>query len=309
MDIDIIDIHIHIFKKIKGRNSDGVTRGLNYGRIKTSKGEIQFMPPYFKDTSFTSDTIVELMKFSNIKKGILLQNPMIGDVNDEIADAVKKYPDIFAGTIQVDPKAPGAVNLIKKYSANPRQNILKFEMSHGWGWSGIHKNLTVEDEYFTPIWSIASDKNLQVILDPGRPGNAGYQIEEIDRITDKYKDLIFVLEHLGGMNREKLHLKDNWLKMIRLGTKKNVYMGITSIGAGLREDFPCPQALGLLKEAVSIIGAEKLLWGSDLPSNLKFYTYNEMADMIIKYADFLSENEKKMIMSDNALKVFSGLSL
>jgi len=268
---------------------------------------MQFMPPYFKKTSFPADVIAELMDFTGIDKAVLLQNPVLGIVNDQVADAIKKYPEKFAGTIQVDPFDPKAINIIKKYSSNPKHNILKFEMSDSWGWSGIHKNLTLENECFIPIWKIASEKNLQIILDPGRPGNAGYQVEAIDKITDKYKDVTFIIEHLGGMNKENLHLKKRWLQMITLGKKKNVYMGITSIGAGLREDFPCRQALSLLKEAVDIMGAEKLLWGSDLPSNLKYYSYQEMSDMILTYADFLNDTEKTMIMYGNALKVFSGL--
>jgi predicted TIM-barrel fold metal-dependent hydrolase len=284
-----------------------MTSSLSFGRIKNEKEELQFMPPYFKETIFPVDVIVELMDFSGVEKAVLLQNPVIGTVNDEIAEAITKYPTRFAGTIQVDPLDPAATDTIKKYSTNPKHTILKFEMSDGWGWSGIHKGLTLEDDSFTPIWDIASKKRLQVIIDPGRPNNAGYQVEAIDRVTTNYPDTIFIIEHLGGMNKENIHNKKRWLEMIKLGTKKNVFMGLTSIGAGLREDFPCKMALELLKEAYEIMGADKLLWGSDLPSNLKFYTYKEMADMVLSYADFLSGEEKELIMRGNALKIFTGL--
>jgi predicted TIM-barrel fold metal-dependent hydrolase len=300
----IVDIHIHIFNEINGRNSDGPTSSLQYGRVKTEKGEMQFTPPYSRETSFPLDVIINMMEFTGIDKGVLLQNPVIGIVNDVVAEAVSKYPDKFVGTIQVDPLDPRAVEKIKKYSENPRQNILKFEMSDGWGWSGIHKGLKLSDDCFTPIWKVASERNMPIILDPGRPNNAGYQVEAIDWLTSKYPNLIFILEHLGAMNRECLPLKQRWTEMVALGKKKNIYTGIASIGAGLREDFPCPEALSLLKEGVEMVGVEKILWGSDIPGTLKSYTYGQMADMI-DYADFLTEKDKDLIMGENALRVFN----
>jgi predicted TIM-barrel fold metal-dependent hydrolase len=302
----IVDIHIHIFNQIEGRNSDGPTSSLSFGKVKTGAGEMQFMPPYSRETSFPADVIVEMMDYAGISKAVLLQNPLIGIVNDVVADAIEEYPERFIGTIQVDPLDPEAVETIKKYSANPRHYILKFEMSDGWGWCGIHKNLKLDDECFTPIWELASERNLPIILDGGRPNNTGYQVEAIDRVTTMYPDLTFILEHLGSMNKENFHLKNRWYEMIQLGKKKNVYLGIAAIGAGLREDFPCFQALELLKEGVQLVGAEKILWGSDIPGTLKFFTYRQMADMILTYTSFLSEEEKDLIMGGNALRILTG---
>jgi hypothetical protein len=42
---------------------------------------------------------------------------------------------------------------------------------------------------------------------------------------------------------------------------------------------------------------------------MKLYTYRQMADMVLKYADFLSEDEKDMIMGGTALKIFKSLNL
>jgi predicted TIM-barrel fold metal-dependent hydrolase len=302
----IVDIHIHIFNRIEGRNCDGPTSTLPFGKVQTGTGAMQFMPPYSRETTFPVDVIIAMMDYAGICKVVLLQNPLIGTVNEVVAAAIAKYPDRFIGTIQVDPMDPKAVETIQQYSANPRHNILKFEMSDGWGWCGIHKNLKLDDDCFKPIWEIALERNLQIILDGGRPNNAGYQVEAFDRVTSSYPELTFILEHLGSMNKENLHLKNRWLEMIKLGKKKNVYLGISAIGAGLREDFPCFQALDLLKEGIEMVGVEKILWGSDIPGTLKFFTYRQMADMILTYSSFLSEEEKDLIMGGNALRVLTG---
>lgn len=304
----IIDCHIHIFNEIDGMNNAGHTYSIPYGRVKTGDGEIQFIPPYSRETSFTAENIVEMMKFAGVSKAILLQNPLIGDENDVIEDAIKKYPGRFIGTIQVDPTRPDAADVIRKYSENPRHNILKFEMSDGWGWNGVHKGLYLTDECFTPVWAIASERGLPVVIDPGRPNNAGYQVEAIDHVTSAYPQITFVLEHLGAMNRANLHLKERWTQMVSIGKKKNVYLGIASVASGLRDDFPCREALGLIREGVELAGSDKLIWGSDIPGTFAQYTYPQMIDMIVKYADFLSEDEKDMVMGGTARKVYTALN-
>jgi predicted TIM-barrel fold metal-dependent hydrolase len=303
-DRNIVDIHVHLFDRVEGNNADGPTSSASFGRVETHTGMIQFMPPWFRETSFSMDMILEMMDFAGIRKAVLLQNPLIGTVNDAIARAVEAHPERFLGTIQVDPTDPAAVDTICRYSSNPRQAILKFEMSDGWGWTGIHKGLTLDDECFTPIWRIALERGLPVILDGGRPGNAGYQVEAVDRLARRHPDLTFILEHLGALSRDTFHLRERQRAMIRIGKKKNVYLGIASLAAGLKESYPYRQSLELLQEGVELVGAEKILWGSDIPGTLKLQTYAQMVSFVAECAEFLSEADKDLILGGNALRVF-----
>jgi predicted TIM-barrel fold metal-dependent hydrolase len=217
---------------------------------------------------------------------------------------VEAHPDRFLGTIQVDPLDPAAVETIRRYSSNPRHSILKFEMSDGWGWSGVHRGLTLEHECFEPIWKIASERGLPIVLDGGRPGNAGYQVECMDRLTDSHPELTFLLEHLGALSPETLPLRERQRALVRIGRKKNVHLGMAALAAGMRESWPYRQSLEILKEAVDIVGAEKILWGSDIPGTLKLHTYAQMVQLVSDHADFLSEADKDLILGGNALRLF-----
>jgi hypothetical protein len=55
----IVDIHVHLFNQIAVRNSDGPMSGLEYGRVRTGTGSLQFKPPYCKETVFPAKIIVE----------------------------------------------------------------------------------------------------------------------------------------------------------------------------------------------------------------------------------------------------------
>jgi predicted TIM-barrel fold metal-dependent hydrolase len=304
----IVDIHVHLFDRVDGRNADGPTVGAPFGRVATATGTLQFMPPFFRETSFSDDMILEMMDFTGVHKAVLLQNPLIGVVNEAIARAVRKHPDRFLGTIQGDPRDPMAANTIRRYASNPLHAILKLEMSDGWGWTGIHRGLTLDDDCFTPIWRAALDGGLPIVIDGGRPGNAGYQVDAIDRLTSRYSGLTFILEHLGALSRETFSLRERQRALIQIGKKKNVYLGIASLAAGLKESFPYRQSLELLKEGVEVAGAEKILWGSDIPGTLKHQTYAQMISFVSECAEYLSEADKDLILGGNALRVFPGFA-
>lgn len=59
------------------------------------------------------------------------------------------------------------------------------------------------------------------------------------------------------------------------------------------------------KDAVSIIGLRKLLWGSDAPTTLTRYTYRQMLDMILLHAGFSTDADKARIMGENAAGLFA----
>ena len=73
----------------------------------------------------------------------------------------------------------------------------------------------------------------------------------------------------------------------------------------MEEEYPCKKALNLIKQAYDILGAKKLLWGTDCPTTLNRYTYQQMKDMIERHAVFLSESEKEDILYHNARTLFA----
>ncbi len=57
----LVDVHSHIFPRVQGRIGTGPTRSLGYGRIQFGDGEVQLMPPYNVDTTFTPDMLIANM--------------------------------------------------------------------------------------------------------------------------------------------------------------------------------------------------------------------------------------------------------
>ena len=72
-------------------------------------------------------------------------------------------------------------------------------------------------------------------------------------------------------------------------------------------DYPMPQMRTTLKQLAQHIGADRLLWSTDIPYLLRHYTYRQSIDSIRTYCDFLTSKEKDQILGDNMARIM-GLS-
>jgi hypothetical protein len=97
----------------------------------------------------------------------------------------------------------------------------------------------------------------------------------------------FLIEHLAYMTADSYpdpDAREKWLRMVKLAKKKYVFLGFSAIFFLMEEEYPCPNSIGLLHEVVNRVGAQKVLWGTDIPTTLNKYTYRQMMDLILKHA-------------------------
>ena len=70
-------------------------------------------------------------------------------------------------------------------------------------------------------------------------------------------------------------------------------------------DYPYPEAQALIKRLCDEAGVEKLMWGSDMPFCGGFWcTYRQSMDYIRLHCDFLSQEEKDLILGGNVARLF-----
>ena len=72
-------------------------------------------------------------------------------------------------------------------------------------------------------------------------------------------------------------------------------------------DYPYPEAQALLRDMRDQFGADRLIWGSDMPNVERFCTYKQSLDYVRRYCDFLSAREKDMILGETCAR-FYGLA-
>jgi predicted TIM-barrel fold metal-dependent hydrolase len=306
----IIDVHAHVIPRVSGRNRLGSLRPDRFGCVLRGGKRVPLLPPYFLDTTFPVEALLELMDREGVAKAVLVQNPTLGSCNEYIGQCLQRYPARFAGTIQIDPRSENAADELARL-ASPTQNILKLELSFDWGWTGLYPDFRIDEPAAADLWEVVADAGLTVIMDFGPPGNPGYQVDAFDAITSRFPQTHFLVEHLGyltAVGAEDAAARAQRHQLLELAQKPNVWFGLSAVPVLLAEPYPCPRANTLLREAVELLGADKLLWGSDLPVTLGLHTYRQLVDTVRCEASFLSEVDKEKILHHNALAVFSTLT-
>ncbi len=99
--------------------------------------------------------------------------------------------------------------------------------------------------------------------------------------------------------------RDGWLEQIKLAKNKNVFIESGGITWLFNEEFyPYPSAVKAINEAASLVGFEKLMWGSDYPRTMTAITYKMSLDFIEKTTKISKEN-KLLLLGENARKFYN----
>jgi predicted TIM-barrel fold metal-dependent hydrolase len=63
-------------------------------------------------------------------------------------------------------------------------------------------------------------------------------------------------------------------------------------------DYPYPEAQTLIADMRDQLGADRLVWGSDMPNVERFCTYRQSLDYVRRYCPFLTAREKDLVLGD-----------
>lgn len=297
----IIDAHAHVVQYIAGFTSRGELRGVGGGRARYADGsEFQMIPERFGD-SFTADDLISVMDKNGVEKAVLLQGQFFGFQNEYTAEAVKKYPHRLVGAGSYDPFCAKAETVKHRLFKELGFRAVKFEVSNGSGLMAYHPPIDLNGELMNVCYRHAADNGLIVVMDIGRPRNCCWQVENLAAAIKNYRGVTFVICHLLAPQRTDIALLRDALSKLAM---PNVYFDLASLASNQQpETYPYPTAVEHLKTAKRIVGADRLMFGTDMPSNLCRDTYSDLADYITLSGVF-AQNELEDIFYNTANAVY-----
>lgn len=298
----IIDAHAHVAQYIAGFTSRGELRAVGGGKAQYSSGEIfQMFPPEMGDIGVTPEALLKVMDDNGVEKAVLLQGNWLGFQNEYTNRAVEKYPERFVGAGTYDPFCVN-VEAVKKHLFDELKfKIVKFELSNGSGLMANRPPVYLDGTVMNGCYSHAREKGLTVVLDIGRPGNACWQVDSVASVVAKYPEVTFVICHLLAPQRGDTELLKEALNKLTL---PNVYFDISSLGHNQKpETYPYPTAVEHLKNAKAIVGADRIMFGSDMPSTLSRDSYAHLKDYIIESGVFTNK-ELEDVFYNTAQKIY-----
>lgn len=305
----IVDAHAHVFSHLRGSCGRGATEPLSYGKARLGNGEVvRLLPPLAIDTSFSTEVLLEYMDWAGIDKAVLLQAPFYGDMNTYVHAAVQKWPDRFIGSGLVDPMSASAPAMFDHLVNVLGFRVFKLELSEGTGLSGLYKDFDLGDARLHWFWEAVNKLGLTVTLDLGPIGGRAYQTGELRRLVETYRNARWVIAHLGQPSPQvslKPEVEESWVEQVLLANHPNAWLDLAALPYYFPgEDYPQPSVRHFVYRAIELVGAKKLLWGSDIPGQLTMLTYEQLRDLYMRHCDRLSQIEKAMVFGANAMDAY-----
>lgn len=287
MAFPIIDAHAHLWL-----HQDTEVEGKKIKTLENGKSEFmgevrQMLPPFILDGKNTAEILLSNMDYAQVSAAVITQEYIDGLQNDYLQKVQANYPDRFICCGLVDARQPN-------YGAHAEVLIEK-------GFKAIKlpagRLITTQDRTWLTCPEMMKmlqkmeQNNLILSIDLAE-GNE--QVAEMEEIIAEYPNLKIAIGHFGMVTRT------DWLEQIKLARHKNVMIeagGITWLFHN--EFYPFKGAVRAIQDAASLVGIEKLMWGSDYPRTIVAITYRMSYDFVLK-SNLLDDNEKGLFLGKNA---------
>lgn len=291
MDYKIIDAHSHLWLRQDTSWNGMPVRTLKNGRSFFLTEEVQMVPPFMIDGVNSAEVFLSNMNYAQVGGAVVVQEFIDGIQNDYLAKVKSDYPERFFVFGMCDYFKPGfydtAASLIDsgfKGIAIPGHRLI---LSNG--------RVNLNSPEMMKMFHLMEDKG--VILSLCLAEN-NLQNGEIKEVIEECPRLKIAIGHFGMVTAP------GWEDQIKLALNDNVMIesgGITWLFN--KEFYPFNGAVRAIREAIDMVGADKLMWGSDYPRTITAITYKMSYDFILKTND-LTDREKRLFLGENAEKFY-----
>ena len=291
----IIDAHSHLWLRQDTSWNGLPIRTLKNGRSLFLGEEVQMIPPFIIDGKNTAEIFLSNMDYAQVSAAVVVQEFIDGLQNGYLREVQRQYPDRFLTCGMADYLQDGFYEQVLKLIAEGFRGIAipgHRLMGHSLVSSEMMRMFRLME---------ANHVFLSITLEDG-----DRQVEELEEVIAACPSLKIAIGHLGMANPPQTPCWENesWRRQILLARHDNVMIesgGITWLYNA--EFYPFPSAIRAIREAASLVGMEKLMWGSDYPRTITAITYRMSYDFIVKSQE-LSDEEKRLFLGENARRFY-----
>ncbi len=263
----------------------------------------QWLPPSVSDMAYPPERLIAEMDYAGVDVALLHRTPYLGLGNDFIVDCVRRFPGRLLGLahtpewlVASDPGAAAreVVSAVREGGLSGLQFLPpQMDLYNDYGaW---------DREEFLPFWDAVVDAGVPVFfsLNPRRqPLLESYlaEHETLRRWMKRYAGAPVVMTHglswKFWVSEDSLDVPDEvWETFDGNGLMLQLMF---PIAVAINFDYPMPQMRPFLKKCLDRVGAERLMWGTDMPMVMRDWTYRQNINFIRDYCDFLSPKDSDM---------------
>ncbi|MBO4821645.1 MAG: amidohydrolase [Prevotella sp.] len=287
----IIDAHSHLWLRQDTSWNGMRIKPLPNGRSMFLGEERQMLPPFMIDGSNTAEVFISNMNYAQVSAAVVVQEFIDGQQNEYLDLVQRQYHDRFFVCGMADYLHPGfyaeAAALIEggfRGMAIPGHRIITDK-----------KRVMLNSDEMMRMFKLMEERGivLSVTLADG-----DLQVGEMREVIEECPRLKVAIGHFG------MPTVKGWEQQVLLARNENVMVesgGITWLYNS--EFYPFPSAVKVIRQAIDMVGADKLMWGSDYPRTITAITYRMSYDFIIK-SNELTDEEKALFLAGNAKRFY-----
>jgi predicted TIM-barrel fold metal-dependent hydrolase len=130
------------------------------------------------------------------------------------------------------------------------------------------------------------------------------QMPDAASLAEACPAVTLVLQHAGMLEDLSQAGRSEWRAgMVRLGACPNVVCKLSGLGTFLHRNDPAHIA-EVVRETVSIFGAERCLFGSNFPIEKLWTSYGDLVGAHRKALEGLSPQQQRAVLHDTAMRVY-----
>ncbi len=283
MSYPLIDAHSHLWLRQDTMIDGKVIRSLKNGRSIFLDEEVQMLPPFMTDGVNSAEVFLSNMDYAQVAAAVVVQELIDGCQNDYLAQVQRQYPDRF-------------FCMGMAWNMEEAQTVVQAGLK-GIAYPGHRMTRPLTD--LMPIFKLMEAQGM--VLSMCLADNEA-QLSQMEEVIAECPSLRIAIGHFGMANPPVTPPWEDrrWRNEIRLALHENVRIetgGITWLYNS--EFYPFPSAVRTIREAAGLVGADKLMWGSDYPRTITAITYRMSYDFIVKSQE-LSDKEKRLLLGENA---------
>ena len=265
-------------------------------------------PPGLENLEAVPERMIAEMDAAGVDVAVLQSDHVYGaNIAEYYAKAMSRFPNRFIGLAQIcEPAADQPVQLERLERAVQELGCKGLFFSvELFAFDGYTDH--IDDSKFEPLWGLVQALGIPVwwYLDARRRDRVASFMQytaEVDRWAERHPDIPSVLTH-GLVPATMIHEIGVPQEVMSLLKRPNVFAEI--LMPAKWPEYPFVEGQEMLRQWRDEVGPEKLMWGSDMPfCGGNWCTYRQAADYIRLHCDFLSRQEKALILGGNAMRMF-----
>lgn len=239
------------------------------------------------------------MQKANVVGAVAVQKRMIYRYdNSYILDSSDAHPDVFSAVVILDGEDPATPLEVRRMIKD--HGLAGLRLFGGRKPDGSMPWL--DSPQALKCWEVIDDTGLVMNLEVLAHGGGGPSIPSILRLSERFPRARIVLDHLlepeAPEGAEDFGLDERYRQ---LAGKPNLYFKFTSINLDICQASG-QDAARLLRLAVDMYGADRIMWGSDIGTSSG--TYQGMVDRMLAACALLTPDERKAVCHDTGQSVF-----